>query len=100
MQNSLTLIEQASHKKQQLNEALDLLDRLGADIDWALDFCDYQTIKDVLSPISYNISEAHDELESQLDRFEEAIEEYNLEKHIALNNLDKTSVLFCLLKEV
>ncbi len=96
---SLTLFEQAQHKKQQYNQALELLDRLGADIDWALDFCDYQSIKDILLPLSYNLSEAHDQLENEADRFEEAIEEYSLEKAVVLDNLDKSSDLFYLLNK-
>ena len=96
---SLSLLEQAEHKKQQLSEALSLIDRLGADIDWALDFCEYESIKEILSPISYSLGEAHEELESQLDRFIDAIEEYNSEKDLAIAEVERSSTLNHLLRE-
>ena len=55
--------------------------------------------REILSPISYNLSEAHEELESQLDRFIEAIEEYNSEKDLAIAEVERSSTLNHLLQE-
>lgn len=91
------LLEQALAKQTQLKEALNLLDRVGGDIDWALDFCEYDSIKEHLSPLSYAISDAADELEGELDKLEECMESYETEQVLALKDVDmSTDLKYCI----
>lgn len=89
----LTLLEQAETKQKQLEEALALLDRIGADVDWALDFSEYESIDEHLRPVSYAIAEAHDEIEEELERLIEATHKYEDDKEMALHAVDNESEL-------
>lgn len=87
---SETLLEQAQAKQKQLEEALALLDRIGGDIDWALDFCEYESIDEHLTPVSYAIAEAHEEIEQELETLLESIESYQTETDFALAEVDNS----------
>jgi archaellum component FlaC len=88
-----TLLEQAEAKQKQLEQALSLLDRIGADIDWALDFSEHESINEALNPVSYAISEAHDEIEEEYEKLTEAVNKYEEEKEMALHNVDSETDL-------
>lgn len=88
-----TLLEQAQAKQKQLEEALAMLDDLGWKVDWALDFCNYSDIDEALTPLSYAISEAHEELEDKLESLLEAVEKYETDQHFALAQVDSDSDL-------
>lgn len=88
-----SLLEQAETKQKQLEQALALLDRIGADVDWALDFSEYESIDEHLRPVSYIISEAHDEIEQELERLIEATQKYEEDKEMALHAVDNEAEL-------
>ena len=88
-----TMLEQAQAKQKQLEEALAMLDDIGWKVDWALDFCNYSDIDEALTPLSYAISEAHDEVESKLEGLLEAVEKYQEEQHFALAQVDSDTEL-------
>ena len=88
-----TLLEQAEAKQKQLEEALALLDRIGGDVDWALDFSEYESIDEHLKPVSYAIAEAHDEIEQELERLIEATQKYEDDKEMALHAVDNDADL-------
>lgn len=89
----LTLLEQAKAKQKQLEEALSMLDDVGWKVDWALDFCSYSDIDEALTPLSYAISEAHEEIESKLESLLEAVDKYEEDQHFALAQVDSESDL-------
>lgn len=89
----LTLLEQAKAKQKQLEEALAMLDDIGWKVDWALDFCNYSDIDETLTPLSYAVSEAHEEIEQKLEALLEAVEKYEEEQHFALAQVDSDSDL-------
>lgn len=89
----LTLQEQSEEKQKQLEQALALLDRIGGDVDWALDFSEYEIIDEHLRLVSYAISEAHDEIEQELERLIEATAKYEDDKEIALHAVDNEAEL-------
>ena len=89
----LTLLEQSEAKQKQLEEALALLDRIGGDVDWALDFSEYESIDEHLRPLSYAIAEAHDEIEQELERLIEATAKYDDDKEMALHAVDNETDL-------
>lgn len=88
-----TLLEQAQAKQKQLEEALAMLDDIGWKVDWALDFCDYSDIDETLTPLSYAISEAHEEIESKLESLLESVDKYETEQHFALAEVDSNTDL-------
>ena len=90
---TLTLLEQAKAKQKQLEEALAMLDDLGWKVDWALDFCNYSDIDEALTPLSYAVSDAHDEIEARLESLLEAVDKYETDQHFALAEVDSNSDL-------
>ena len=88
-----TLLDEANNKLKELEEAMALLDRLGGDIDWALDFCNYESINEHLSPLSYAIGEAHEEIEEMYERLSEEIENYKTNKAFADQEFEDQSDL-------
>lgn len=93
MSTKKSLLAQAKDKQKQLEEAFSLLDNLGCKVDWALDFCNYSSIDEVLSPLSYAISDAQEEIEEQLERLLEAIKSHETDSCIALKELEEYSEL-------
>jgi len=89
----LSLLDQAKAKQKQLEEALAMLDDVGWKVDWALDFCNYSDIDEALTPLSYAVSEAHEEIESKLEALLEATEKYEEDQHFALAQVDSESDL-------
>lgn len=87
------LLEQAIAKQKQLQQAIDLLQELGERLDWAVDFCDYSDIKEVLSPLNYAVMEAEQTLGTQLETLEEAVDKYETDLHFALAAVDFDSDL-------
>ena len=88
-----TLLEQIEAKRKQLQEEIELLNDIGERVDWALDFCSYSSIDEHLTPLTYAIAEAHEELEEELEKINEEIENYKTEQAFALNDVDKSSNL-------
>ena len=89
----MTNEEKAKDKIKQLKEAVNLLDDIGFRISWALDFSEFQSINDILYPLSYQISEAQDEMEELLETMEEKFEEYEYEKAMSQDQFEKESEL-------
>lgn len=95
----LSLIDKARAKQKQLEEACSLLDDIGWKVDWALDFCNYSDIDEALTPLSYAVSEAKDEIESKLETLLESIQKYEEDQHFALAQVDSESDLKYYLEE-
>lgn len=96
---STTLLKDAENKIKQLKEATTLLDDLSCRIDWALDFSEYESIREHLSPLSYAIGDAHEEVENELERLIEGTERYKELKHINDIEFDLNSYLKNILEE-
>jgi hypothetical protein len=87
-ETSESLLSEAERKLEQLTQAMALLDRIGGDVDWALDFSEHQSINEQLSPVSYAIGDAHEEIESMYERLSEEIEAYKTNKIFADKEFD------------
>ena len=85
--------EKAKEKIKQLKEAVALLDDIGFRVCWALDFSEFNSINDILNPLSYRLSEAQDEMEELLETMEEKFEEYEQEKAMFQDQFEKESEL-------
>ena len=95
----LTLLQEAEYKLQQLKEAIDLLDRIGGDVDWAIDFCNFPSINEHLSSCSYALNDAHSELEEMYDRLEDEIESHKNDKAVSEAEFDRESNLRYFVKD-
>ncbi len=88
-----SLLEAAEAKLKQLGEALSMLDRIGNDCDWAIDFSDYECISEALSQASEAIWSAHEDLEEEMERLNEKVCEYQDNRDMALIEVDNNCEL-------
>lgn len=93
MKNEQTILEKAKEKRKQLDEAVNLLDDLGFRITWALDFSKFESINEILKPLSYQLDEAQTHLEELLEEIDEEIENYQIEKIFNEKEFDSQSSL-------
>lgn len=88
-----SLLDSAKEKQKQLNEAIAMLDDIGWKVDWALDFCNFDSINEHLSPLSYAIADAREEIEEELESLDEKIEEFENNKELALAEFESNCEL-------
>lgn len=92
-----TIEEKAKHKLQQLNEAHSMLEDIEWRVCWALDFSEYSSINEALTPAVEQISNALEEIEMMKEQLEEEIESYKTDKQNNEDEFDNNASLkYCL----
>lgn len=87
------MTNRAKHKLKQLGEAASLLDELSWRICWAQDFSEFSSINEVLDPVGDAISTALDEINDQIELLQEAIDEEETNKALAIAEVESDSRL-------
>lgn len=86
----MSLEDKAKHKLKQLNEACSMLEDLEWKLSWALDFSQYESINEILSPLQYQVADALEEMEDKRDYLEEEIESYKTDKALNEKEFDSS----------
>jgi hypothetical protein len=73
-------LERAKHKLKQIKEAISLIEDIEWKICWALDFSEYQSINELLSPIAEQASTSLEEMQEMEESLEEEIEAHEFRK--------------------
>lgn len=71
------LVEAKNYLKE-LNEALGVCKKVQDQLAWACDFANFPTINNALEPVLESVDEAWHQMEHEIDRIDDQIEDYYL----------------------